>query len=313
YADKLWALTTVSLAAQLGTTPISLYYFNQFPNMFFLTNLLVIPLAAVILYLAFLLFVFSFVPFVNEALGWLLSISAQLMIKAVEIVEAIPFSYSGGIYFSLIQTFCFYGLIILITTYALLKKRWMIFASLFIAIFFFVDIGLRRVNLENNHSFTVYAIRGTSLINFTDGRTAIFFADSLNFPLEKYDFQISKHRLVSGINDYKIHSYNDSLERINDNLKKIENFFVWNNTLIYRLGNGAMLPKNLPEPIKTDYILVSGNVYLPPEKIDSIFLFKKIILDSSVKTYLAEKWLKNPLYANRVHYVERDGAFVFVN
>ncbi len=40
---KIWLLISVSIAAQIGTAPIALYYFHIFPNWFILTNLIVIP------------------------------------------------------------------------------------------------------------------------------------------------------------------------------------------------------------------------------------------------------------------------------
>ena len=45
----LWDILTVSIAAQIGTLPLSLYYFHQFPGLFFLTNLMVLPLLTIIM------------------------------------------------------------------------------------------------------------------------------------------------------------------------------------------------------------------------------------------------------------------------
>ena len=47
--DFFWKLATVSLAAQLGVLPLSLYYFHQFPGLFFLSNLLIVPALGIIL------------------------------------------------------------------------------------------------------------------------------------------------------------------------------------------------------------------------------------------------------------------------
>ncbi len=52
---KGWQLLSVSIAAQLGVLPISLYYFHQFPGLFFVSNLLIIPFLGVILGLGILL------------------------------------------------------------------------------------------------------------------------------------------------------------------------------------------------------------------------------------------------------------------
>ncbi len=44
-----WDIITVSFAAQIGTMPLSLYYFHQFPGLFFVTNLLILPLIGIIM------------------------------------------------------------------------------------------------------------------------------------------------------------------------------------------------------------------------------------------------------------------------
>lgn len=46
---KGWQLLSVSIAAQVGVLPISLYYFHQFPGLFFVTNLVVVPFLGIIL------------------------------------------------------------------------------------------------------------------------------------------------------------------------------------------------------------------------------------------------------------------------
>ena len=40
---KLWSLVAVTLCAQLGVLPLSLYYFHQFPGLFLLTNIVILP------------------------------------------------------------------------------------------------------------------------------------------------------------------------------------------------------------------------------------------------------------------------------
>jgi len=52
---KIWQLLSVSLAAQLGVLPISLFYFHQFPALFFVSNLLVVPFLGLLLGTGFLI------------------------------------------------------------------------------------------------------------------------------------------------------------------------------------------------------------------------------------------------------------------
>ena len=53
--DKLWHTLTVTIAAQLGIIPISLFYFHQFPSLFFISNLVIIPVLGLILGLGILI------------------------------------------------------------------------------------------------------------------------------------------------------------------------------------------------------------------------------------------------------------------
>lgn len=70
--DKAWALTSVALAAQLTTFPLSLYYFHQFPIYFLLSGLVVVFAASVILALGILLFTVSWWPLLASLVGTLL-------------------------------------------------------------------------------------------------------------------------------------------------------------------------------------------------------------------------------------------------
>ena len=47
--DKGWQLMTVSIAAQFGILPLSLFYFHQFPGLFLISNLVIIPFLGAIL------------------------------------------------------------------------------------------------------------------------------------------------------------------------------------------------------------------------------------------------------------------------
>ena len=56
---RMWDLIAVSLAAQLGVLPISLFYFHQFPGLFFLSNLMILPFLTLILGFGILLIVLT--------------------------------------------------------------------------------------------------------------------------------------------------------------------------------------------------------------------------------------------------------------
>jgi len=109
-----WDILTVSFAAQIGTFPLSVYYFHQFPGLFFVTNLVVIPFLSFIMGLGVLVMVlaaFDLVPlFLAKGLEWSLFILNKIInsIASLEqfIFKDIPFN-----------------MLILISTYMLLPKN----------------------------------------------------------------------------------------------------------------------------------------------------------------------------------------------
>ena len=60
------SILSVSVAAQIGALPLSIYYFHQFPGLFFVTNLLIIPALSIVMILGILVLVLAacnYVPF----------------------------------------------------------------------------------------------------------------------------------------------------------------------------------------------------------------------------------------------------------
>jgi competence protein ComEC len=80
---KIWELMSVTIAAQIMTLPLCLYYFHQFPNYFLLSNLVAIPLSTLILFGEVIVLLFSPLPFLAEKTGkiieWLINVFHCLM------------------------------------------------------------------------------------------------------------------------------------------------------------------------------------------------------------------------------------------
>lgn len=73
WLQKIWTATTLSIAAQLSTLPLILFYFKQFPLYFIIANWLVIPAIFAILMLSLALLVGSHLPIVGTLLGFILN------------------------------------------------------------------------------------------------------------------------------------------------------------------------------------------------------------------------------------------------
>lgn len=94
-AYKLWEMTSVSLAAQILTLPVSLFNFGQFPNYFIIANLMVIPITTACIYSLIAQVVLSPVEllcdYVTSLNLWLLRISNFIVMEMKEWPGAVSY------------------------------------------------------------------------------------------------------------------------------------------------------------------------------------------------------------------------------
>ena len=111
--DKGWQLITVSVAAQLGVLPISLFYFHQFPGLFFISNLIIIPFLGVILGLGLVVLVLSYMSILPLFLEGFYGDVISILNNVVAFVARQEKFLFSEISFSVIKMIFFYLLIIL--------------------------------------------------------------------------------------------------------------------------------------------------------------------------------------------------------
>lgn len=83
-------LLTVSISAQLGTLPFTMYYFSQFSTYFLLANIIVIPMAYLILAMGILVQVFGSLPLLGTVLVWIENKNVRLLNRSVQFIEQLP-------------------------------------------------------------------------------------------------------------------------------------------------------------------------------------------------------------------------------
>jgi competence protein ComEC len=94
----VWNLTSVSLAAQLGTMPISLFYFHQFPMYFWLSGFWGIPLSTLVLPLGMVYFALYWVPYLGYGLGRAIEWTVWLQNEGITRISQLPYALVEGYY-----------------------------------------------------------------------------------------------------------------------------------------------------------------------------------------------------------------------
>ncbi|MBR5688514.1 MAG: ComEC/Rec2 family competence protein [Prevotella sp.] len=92
-----WAMVVVSVCAQLGTAPLTMFYFGRFSVYFLLTNFVVIPLAYAILMLTVILMIASVWPTAQLWLAGVLSLVVGWQNNVLSWIASLPGSHIEGI------------------------------------------------------------------------------------------------------------------------------------------------------------------------------------------------------------------------
>ncbi|WP_026754991.1 ComEC/Rec2 family competence protein [Sediminibacter sp. Hel_I_10] len=77
--NYFWNILTVTMAAQLGVAPLALYYFHQFPALFFISNMAIVPFLGGILALGILVIVLAVLNVLPNVIADLYSTIISLM------------------------------------------------------------------------------------------------------------------------------------------------------------------------------------------------------------------------------------------
>ena len=182
---EIRGLLSVSLAAQIGTLPFSLYYFGQTSIVFFLTNLIIIPLTSYItLPLAFTLISVSWIPIINKAVAFVLEISVWLMNEYIALLNKIPFA-TFQLPTSFIMAVCLIGILLFFSLFMQYKKWTLLVLSVAFYSLFVFDYNYNWLKTERTHRLLFPRISGTETMIEQCGHSLYVFSND-------YD-RIQKH------------------------------------------------------------------------------------------------------------------------
>lgn len=165
-----WSLFTVSVAAQLITFPLGLFYFNQFPNLFWLSGFVVIPITTLIIWVTLFFFIFSWWHGFALILGVIIQKITTVMLVVLKEMDALPMAVSKGIVINSNQTLILYGLLASVVVYGFSKKKQWLYSSLILIVLLQCNVILSNLRLQNQKAVYVYNSKNT-MIHLIDGRT----------------------------------------------------------------------------------------------------------------------------------------------
>ncbi|MDR1543259.1 MAG: ComEC family competence protein [Prevotellaceae bacterium] len=293
----LWDLTSVSIAAQLGTAPIALYYFHQFPNYFLLSNFIVIPAASFIIYAAIFLFAVHKIPIISVLASFLLELIVKIMYACIKFIENLPnaltFSWLNGW-----QTLIFFGIIFAVGFLFYKINFKAVLYTLVFSILLIFTILIYNIDNQGFNQLTIFNDNKGISVNIAQKANNVVFTTS----------QENTERYADGFwlhHDCKKPDY-----QLLDSANSIQPF-VFNNQKFLILYDDYFYKKVSEKPLEVDYLLVSRNIFPKPELFEQYFSPKTLIINADVYAKNAQKFEQIAQNLNiKTCSISKNGAFV---
>ncbi|MDX9695488.1 MAG: ComEC/Rec2 family competence protein [Bacteroidales bacterium] len=304
--DKTWQLISVSIAAQIGTLPITLFYFHQFPVYFIITNIFVIPLSNFIIGFAVILLIFSFSGLIGDFIAYLLDLQLDLFNGSVKWIESLPFSAIRSVFITNLEAVILFGIILIASIYLIKRKLYMLKLAFYMSIVFVVFNTIRIYNIRHESGLIVYNIPKTSAIEYYSGINNKLFINKSADEVEKlikFNFQIFWDK--QGIQNPVIVNSKETSEN------KPWNSYFFNNKRIIQINTDKLKKFAVESPIIVDYLILSENINMSISDLQKYFTCKQVIFDSSNQLFRVNQWKKDcELLGQAYHSVSHQGAFV---
>lgn len=166
-------LISVSIAAQIFTFPLAIYYFHQFPIYFILSNILVIPLVTILMMVFICSICFILFPFIYNFLLAILIFLAGLLIKSVNLVTSLPFSTAEGLNINLPQMLLLLFSASLLLMFIHHKKLIYFKLSLSVLIIFF-GLGIFRFGNKPITNVLIFNVPNVLAVDIINGDSHYF-------------------------------------------------------------------------------------------------------------------------------------------
>lgn len=307
--EQMWSVTSVSIAAQIATFPLGLYYFHQFPNYFLISNLVVIPISTIIIYLGIAFFIFSRLAFLATFLATGFSWSVWFLNSSVKKIEELPWSVTENISVSIPETILIYICILLICFFFIYRKYNFLFTFFLLTIFLLGIQIAEQFEQAHQRKVFIYNIPKATVIDLVSQQNNfIICRNKENKILNRY---MEQNWWKIGVKETRAVS-NDTTG---------SSFFIKDELIIFA-GNKLLLLDNADKVkgkhastrLKLDQLLISGDIKIRIEEIRRMYDVGQIIFDSSNSKWRIEQWKRECEKTGQAFYsIPDQGAFVIAS
>ncbi len=181
-------LISLSVAAQLGVLPLSIYYFNQASPYFMLSSIFSVLGAYILLCGGLFVGLVGFVlPPLAKLAGFILDWSAELLSACMLLFTELPGATVSEMYFSKATVLIIYFLIILFALIIYRRvKNYQPMLMLGVAFFFFSGFSSNQQSMNSNAVYLYSSGRALLVDVFSPGQAKTIYCENLNGQSEQF-------------------------------------------------------------------------------------------------------------------------------
>ena len=339
FLDKVWQATALSVAAQVATFGLGLFYFHQFPLSFLFSNLVAVPISSGAVYVGLALLGLKGIA---AMLGMLLPAGAawglDLLPRFVAwVFEGMVWAFNEYIFWvsrimsdwvireihvSALQTVLLFGLIGLLLAWANTRRLgWLGWAAGLLVVYAGTRLAEARA-VAPTREFIVYSIPRRSAVGFWSG-AAVEFVTPDSVPLTETE---RTYRLLPGLIQRQVQhpTYSVGWLRSSIPVRRLADPDSANDRLFFKPGpvvlaqwrglrlgfvSNRISPATQPAPV--DVLVLRRNARVTPETVAAVFGPQvRVVFDSSCKIwYVARQDSSLRAHGFRTWDVAAQGAF----
>lgn len=163
-----WSLLTVSVAAQIATFPLSVYYFNQFPVYFWFSNLFVIPVVTLLIPLGMAMLLFHGIPVIPLVISEIINFVIGLIYSLLGFVESLPGAIIEFTFLPLELVFVA-GFLFSVFVFIETKRKTFFKLALIHVIFVLLSVFIFKIYNLSRNELIVYNQSDNTIIHFLSG------------------------------------------------------------------------------------------------------------------------------------------------
>ena len=288
--DQIWKLVTGTLAAQILTLPITLYYFHQFPILFIVTNLIAIPLSGLILFgeifLCLIAWLSPIASYTGHTLQWLIEGLNDL----IEMFSRATWSVINNIQISVLQVWLLYGCIGAFAGWSLLRRKRMFIWGLAVLLGFVAINTFSYLQAAQQSRVVVYHVPHHQAVDFIQGSSYFFRGDTtLQGNPILHNFHLQPTRCL-----YRVHpTTNPDFLLTENNLVQFGSRSVLFLDSSFRWTGESVHTASPEKRITVDILIISHCSRINFRELHSLFNCKQVVIDGTIPAWKGSRWAED--------------------